>query len=298
MSNQSTSHLFMIEPDSFYGNEQTSSSNHYQVNEIEETSKNIAQKALSEFHALKFAIESRGIKVTSLKGSKDCPDHIFPNWFITFDDKTMQIFSMMAPNRRTEKKPEMIERLKETYKLTEDMSNLESQNIFLESTSSMVFDRVNRCVYAGISPRTNKDELESWCSRNNYELIMFETESHTGSAIYHTDVLMYVGTDMIGICLDVIKPEYREYVEKNVKRFHEVLLLTSDQILNFCGNAIEAKNESNELFLIISERAYKALDQEQIDMLLLHYKEIIYSDIPTIEKYGGGSARCMLTELF
>ena len=104
MSNQSTSHLFMIEPDSFYGNEQTSSSNHYQVNEIEETSKNIAQKALSEFHALKFAIESRGIKVTSLKGSKDCPDHIFPNWFITFDDKTMQIFSMMAPNRRTEKK--------------------------------------------------------------------------------------------------------------------------------------------------------------------------------------------------
>ena len=298
MSNQSTSHLFMIEPDSFYGNEQTSSSNHYQVNEIEETSKNIAQKALSEFHALKFAIESRGIKVTSLKGSKDCPDHIFPNWFITFDDKTMQIFSMMAPNRRTEKKPEMIERLKETYKLTEDMSNLESQNIFLESTSSMVFDRVNRCVYAGISPRTNKHELESWCSRNNYELIMFETESHTGSSIYHTDVLMYVGTDMIGICLDVIKPEYREYVEKNVKRFHEVLLLTSDQILNFCGNAIEAKNESNELFLIISERAYKALDQEQIDMLLLHYKEIIYSDIPTIEKYGGGSARCMLTELF
>ena len=298
MSNQSTSHLFMIEPDSFYGNEQTSSSNHYQVNEIEETSKNIAQKALSEFHALKFAIESRGIKVTSLKGSKDCPDHIFPNWFITFDDKTMQIFSMMAPNRRTEKKPEMIERLKETYKLTEDMSNLESQNIFLESTSSMVFDRVNRCVYAGISPRTNKDELESWCSRNNYELIMFETESHTGSSIYHTDVLMYVGTDMIGICLDVIKPEYREYVEKNVKRFHEVLLLTSDQILNFCGNAIEAKNGRNELFLIISTTAYKALSEEQIDILLKHYKEIIYSDIPTIEKYGGGSARCMLTELF
>jgi hypothetical protein len=298
MSNQSTSHLFMIEPDSFYGNEQTSSSNHYQVNEIEETSENIAQKALSEFHALKVAIESRGIKITSLKGSKDCPDHIFPNWFITFDDKTMQIFSMMAPNRRTEKKPQMIEHLKETYKLTEDMSNLESQNIFLESTSSMVFDRVNRCVYAGISARTNKDELESWCLRNNFELVMFETESHTGSSIYHTDVLMYVGTDMIGICLDVIKPEYREYVERNAKRFHEVMILTSDQILNFCGNAIEAKNESNELFLIMSERAYKALDQEQIDMLLLHYKEIIYSDIPTIEKYGGGSARCMLTELF
>ena len=269
MNKQSTSHLFMIEPESFYSNEQTSYTNHYQKKVTDETPEDVAGKALGEFHALKVAIESRGIKITSLKGSKDCPDHIFPNWFITFDDKTMQIFSMMAPNRRTEKKPQMIEHLKETYKLTEDMSNLESQNIFLESTSSMVFDRVNRCVYAGISARTNKD-----------------------------DVLMYVGTDMIGICLDVIKPEYREYVERNAKRFHEVMILTSDQILNFCGNAIEAKNESNELFLIISERAYKALDQEQIDMLLLHYKEIIYSDIPTIEKYGGGSARCMLTELF
>ena len=298
MNNQSTSHLFMIEPESFYVNEQTAFTNHYQKKASDESPEIIAEKALEEFHKLKNKIEEKGIKVTSLKGSKDCPDHIFPNWFITFEDKTMQIFSMMAPNRRKEKKLSMIEHLMETYNLTDDMSHLEEKEIFLESTSSMVFDRVNRIVYAGISPRTNAVQLIIWCRHNNYELVLFETESHTGSAIYHTDVLMYVGTDIIGICFDVIKSEHIDYVKEKVRKHHEVVELSSEQIEEFCGNAIEAKNEDDELFLIMSSRAFKALNQEQINKLLTSYKEIIHSDIPTIEKYGGGSARCMLTELF
>ncbi len=298
MSKQSTSHLFMIEPESFYVNEQTAFTNHYQKKVSDESPQIIAEKALDEFHNLKNKIEEKGIKVTSLKGSKDCPDHIFPNWFITFQNKTMQIFSMMAPNRRKEKKLSMIEHLTETYELTYDMSYLEKKDIFLESTSSMVFDRVNRIVYAGISPRTNAVQLIIWCRNNDFELVLFETESHTGSAIYHTDVLMYVGTDIIGICFDVIKPEHRDYVKERVWQHHEVVELSSEQIEEFCGNAIEAQNADNELFLIMSSRAFKALNQEQINKLLTSYKEIIHSDIPTIEKYGGGSARCMLTELF
>ncbi len=298
MTKQSTSHLFMIEPDSFYANEQTSYTNHYQVNEINEAPEEIAKSALSEFHNLKNIIESKGIKVTAMKGSKDCPDHIFPNWFITFSDKTMQIFSMLAPNRRIEKKPHMIEHLLETYQLTDDMSHLEEKEIFLESTSSMVFDRVNKCVYAGISPRTNADQLKLWCEKNGFELVQFETESHTGSAIYHTDVMMFVGTEIIGICFDVIKSEYRDFVKEKVNRYHKILELSSNQLLNFCGNAIEAQNSNNELYLIISTTAYNALKQEQITALLESYKDIIHSGIPTIEKYGGGSARCMLTELF
>ena len=298
MLKQSTSHLFMIEPESFYVNEQTAFTNHYQKKASDESPEIIAEKALEEFHKLKNKIEEKGIKVTSLKGSKDCPDHIFPNWFITFEDKTMQIFSMMAPNRRKEKKLSMIERLMETYDLTDDMSHLEDKEIFLESTSSMVFDRVNRIVYAGISPRTNAVQLIIWCRHNNYELVLFETESHTGSAIYHTDVLMYVGTDIIGICFDVVKPEHIDYVKEKVRKHHEVVELSSEQIEEFCRNAIEAKNKDDELFLIMSSRAFKALNQEQINKLLTSYKEIIHSDIPTIEKYGGGSARCMLTELF
>ena len=298
MSKQSTSHLFMIEPESFYVNEQTAFTNHYQKEAKDESPQIIAEKALDEFHNLKNKIEEKGIKITSLKGSKDCPDHIFPNWFITFEDKTMQIFSMMAPNRRKEKKLSMIEHLMETYELTDDMSYLEEKEIFLESTSSMVFDRVNRIVYAGISPRTNAVQLIIWCRHNNYELVLFETEGHTGSPIYHTDVLMYVGTDIVGICFDVIRPEHRDYVKDKVRQHHEVIELSSEQIEEFCGNAIEAQNSDNELFLIMSSRAFKALKQEQINKLLTSYKEIIHSDIPTIEKYGGGSARCMLTELF
>ena len=288
----------MIEPVEFYANEQTAYTNHYQKAVSDEAADKIAEKALTEFHDLKNAIEKRGIKVTTLLGSKDCPDHIFPNWFITFDDKTMQIFSMMAPNRREEKKPHMIQHLTETYELTDDMSDLEDKEIFLESTSSMVFDRVNRIVYGGISPRTNAVQLILWCRNNIYELVLFETESHKGSPIYHTDVLMYVGTDIIGICLDVIKSEHRDFVKQKVNAKHKVIELSPDQIQSFCGNAIEAKNDKNELFLIISSTAYYALTQDQINKLLESYKEIIHSDIPTIEKYGGGSARCMLTELF
>ena len=298
MSKQSTSHLFMIEPESFYSNEQTSYTNHYQEEASDEDIGEITRKALVEFHNLKDKIEAKGIQVTSLKGSKECPDHIFPNWFMTFDNKTMQIFSMLAPNRRKEKKLSMIEHLSETYELTADFSYLENKEIFLESTSSMVFDRVNRIVYAGISPRTNAVQLIIWCRNNDFELVLFETESHTGSPIYHTDVLMYVGTDIIGICFDVIKEEHVDYVKEKVNAHHDVVELTSDQIQNFSGNAIEAKNEDGELFLIISSRGFSALNQNQINKLLKSYKEIIHSDIPTIEKYGGGSARCMLTELF
>jgi hypothetical protein len=298
MSKQSTSHLFMIEPESFYSNEQTSYTNHYQEEASDEDIGEITRKALVEFHNLKDKIEAKGIQVTSLKGSKECPDHIFPNWFMTFDNKTMQIFSMLAPNRRKEKKLSMIEHLSETYELTADFSYLENKEIFLESTSSMVFDRVNRIVYAGISPRTNAVQLIIWCRNNDFELVLFETESHTGSPIYHTDVLMYVGTDIIGICFDVIKEEHVDYVKEKVNAHHDVVELTSDQIQNFSGNAIEAKNEEGELFLIISSRGFSALNQNQVNKLLKSYKEIIHSDIPTIEKYGGGSARCMLTELF
>ena len=298
MPKQSTSHLFMIEPEAFYSNEQTAFTNHYQEKVTEETPEIISEKALNEFHNLKSAIEEKGIKVPSLKGSKDCADHIFPNWFITFQNKTMQIFSMMAPNRRKEKKLSMIEHLTKTYELTDDMSYLEDKEVFLESTSSMVFDRVNRIVYAGISPRTNAVQLIIWCRNNDFELVLFETQSHTGSPIYHTDVLMYVGTEIIGICFDVIKPEHLDYVKDKVNQYHQVIELSADQIKSFCGNAIEAQNEDGELFLIISSTAYKALNQTQLDKLLSSYKEIIHSDIPTIEKYGGGSARCMLTELF
>ncbi|MDC3301787.1 arginine deiminase-related protein [Gammaproteobacteria bacterium] len=299
MKNQSTSHLFMIEPEVFHSNEQTLASNHYQSENDDALSLDeIKKRALLEFDNLKSEIEKNDLKVTSMKGIEECPDHIFPNWFITFDDLTVQLFSMKAENRRLEKTPEMIDFLKEKYDLAGDLSSFEEKNMFLEATSSMVFDRVNRVVYAGLSPRTNKELTEKWCADNNYELVLFETASHQGPPIYHTDVFMYVGQKVIGICLDVILPEYRELVRSKVSKYHDVFEINKDQILDFCGNALEAKNAQDQYFLIMSSRAFNAYSEDQKAILSKYYKKIIHSDLTTIEKFGGGSARCMLNELF
>ena len=289
----------MIEPEVFHSNDQTLASNHYQSkNDCSLSLNDIKKLALDEFKDLKSKIEEVGIVVTSMKGIKECPDHIFPNWFITFDNSTMQLFSMKAKNRRLEKTPEMINFLKEEYKVVGDLSPFEEQNVFLEATSSMVFDRVNRVVYAGLSPRTNKDLTEKWCADNDYELVLFETTSHQGPPIYHTDVFMYVGQKVIGICLDVILPEYRDMVRSKVSKYHDVFEIKKDQILDFCGNALEAKNTEGEYFLIMSSRAFNAYSENQKTILAKYYKNIIHSELETIEKFGGGSARCMLNELF
>ena len=300
MKNQSSQNLFMIEPEVFYSNNQTIDSNHYQFKN-EDGSLDLDQitdSALTEFNNLKNEIEKHGIKVTFMKGISDCPDHIFPNWFITFEDKTFQLFSMRAENRRLEKTKKMIDFLASKYKLNGDLTEFEKKDMFLEATSSMVFDRVNRIVYAAISPRTNEKLTKKWCHENNYELVLFDTLSHKGSSIYHTDVLMYVGQKVIGICFDVILPQYRELVRNKVSKYHDIFEINEEQITDFCGNSLEAKNDKDEYFLIMSSRAFNALTKDQKITLSKYYKNIIHSDLTTIEKYGGGSARCMLNELF
>ena len=300
MKNQSSQNLFMIEPEVFYSNNQTIDSNHYQFKN-EDGSLDLDQitdSALTEFNNLKNEIEKHGIKVTFMKGISDCPDHIFPNWFITFEDKTFQLFSMRAENRRLEKTKEMIDFLASKYKLNGDLTEFEKKDMFLEATSSMVFDRVNRIVYAAISPRTNEELTKKWCHENNYELVLFDTLSHKGSSIYHTDVLMYVGQKVIGICFDVILPQYRELVRNKVSKYHDIFEINEEQITDFCGNSLEAKNDKDEYFLIMSSRAFNALTKDQKITLTKYYKNIIHSDLTNIEKYGGGSARCMLNELF
>ena len=295
---QSTNKIFMVEPKVFFMNPQTASSNHYQIDDNSKDSKAILNAAKKEFNNFKNCLIKNGVEVMAMKGSEECPDHIFPNWFITFEDKTFQIFSMLAENRRKEKTSEMIKKLSEEYNLTRDLSSLEDRNIFLESTSSMVFDRVNRVVYLTISPRANAGLANEWCNENNYELVMFETESHTGSPIYHTDVLMFVGTTAIGICYEVIKPEYRELVKERVERFHDVIEIKKEQLLNFCGNCLEIPDKDGNLLLAMSTAAFNAFTELQKVKIEKHFKKIVHTDISTIEKYGGGSARCMLAELF
>ena len=298
MKRQSTDHIFMIEPSEFYSNPQTAGSNHYQKSDNQRDKVKILEEAIEEFRAFRDKLVEAEINITTFKGDKGCPDHIFPNWFTTFEDGSMQIFPMKAENRRLEKNPSMIDTLSRSYKITNDLSHLEENGIFLESTSSMVFDRVNSIAYVTLSPRADKSLAEKWCSENGYFPMIFETESHTGQSIYHTDVLMYVGTEMIGVCLDVIKEPFRNDVKKLVERTHDLMEIESSQLLSFCGNCLEVINKNKEPLLVMSSRSESALTKVQRDKINRFYKQIIHSDLTTIEKYGGGSARCMLSELF
>ena len=162
----------------------------------------------------------------------------------------------------------------------------------------MVLYRVNKIAYTVISPRTNESLARLWGERSGYEIVFFQTESHIGQPIYHTDVIMYIGTEIAGISIDSIKQEDQERVREKLNLSHTILEITQEQIMDFCGNCLEAKNEDNQLILVMSTRAFNNYSDQQKTVLANHYQKIIYSDLTHIEEYGGGSARCMMLELF
>ena len=298
MAEQSTNHILLIEPAEFFSNLETIDTNHFQKINQEEEKDKIFRKALDEFRTFEQTLRDNHIHVTTLKGQAGCPDNIFPNWAVTFENKTMHLFSMMAENRRLEKLEDHIDFLNRVYQTTTDLTEFEKQGIFLEGTSSMVLDRVNKVAYMGLSPRSNKKIACRWAEENDYEIIIFETQGHIGKPIYHTDVLMFIGTDVAVISTNTIKKEYQPTVKNKLSQMHSIIEITRAQILNFCGNCMEVKGDNNELNLVMSTRAYNSYSGTQKQLLLEHYDKIIHSNITTIENYGGGSARCMMMELF
>ena len=298
MAEQSTNHILLIEPAEFFSNLETIDTNHFQKINQEEEKDKIFRKALDEFKTFEQTLKDNRIHVTTLKGQTGCPGNIFPNWAVTFENKTMHLFSMMAENRRLEKLEDHIDFLNRVYQTTTDLTEFEKQGIFLEGTSSMVLDRVNKVAYMGLSLRSNKKIACRWAEENDYEIIIFETQGHIGKPIYHTDVLMFIGTDVAVISTNTIKKEYQSTVKNKLSQTHSIIEITRAQILNFCGNCMEIKGDNNDLSLIMSTRAYNAYSGVQKQLLLEHYKKIIHSNLTTIENYGGGSARCMMMELF
>ena len=298
MAEQSTNHILLIEPAEFFSNLETIDTNHFQKINQEEEKDKIFRKALDEFKTFEQTLENNRIHVTTLKGQTGCPDNIFPNWAVTFEDKTMHLFSMMAENRRLEKLEDHINFLNRVYQTTTDLTEFEKQGIFLEGTSSMVLDRVNKVAYMGLSPRSDEKIACRWAEENDYEIIIFETQGHIGKPIYHTDVLMFIGTDVAVISTNTIKKEYQSTVKNKLSQTHSIIEITRAQILKFCGNCMEVKGDNSDLSLVMSTRAYNAYSGAQKQLLLEHYKKIIHSNITTIENYGGGSVRCMMMELF
>ena len=289
--------LMMMEPARFHANPQTKETNTYQYDDPADISP-VHQQAVAEYRALRDLLVSKGIIVVSTFGQEASPDDVFcNNWVSTLSGGRMTLYPMLADNRRIERRPDLLEFLGKMYTQVLDLSTEELNGKFLESTGSHWLDRVNKIAYIGLSSRTNQELAQRWCDHYGFEPVFFNTKNHAGKPVYHSDVMMYIGTKVVGICAECILPEDRQRVLDKLAEHRDIVEISMDQLKSFCGNSLEVKGHDKN-YLVMSEQAYNAYTQEQKNKLLQYVDSILYSDISTIEKYGGGSARCMLLELF
>ncbi len=287
----------MMEPVAFHSNSETSATNSYQHEDPLDVDA-IQKQAVVEFRALRDRIVEKGIIVTTTLGQIGSPDDIFcNNWVATFGDGTLAYYPMLAPNRQIERRRDIMDMLEGRYKIALDFSPYEQDGKFLESTGAHWLDRINKIAYFSLSARCSEELAHEWCAKMGYEAVTFTTRNHAGIPVYHTDVMMFIGTGYAGICADCILEEDRARVLAKLSQHHQVVDLTLEQLRAFCGNSLELRGTDNRKFLVMSGSAYRALGESQKRTLLSFVDDIIYSDIPTIEKFGGGSARCMLLEL-
>ena len=287
---QSTNQLALVEPSNFSFNKETFDSNVFQ-NDIQFNK----QKIFEEFDNLINCLDKNKISFNILKSPKNSPDSIFPNnWVVTFEDGTYDLFSMQSPNRRIERSDSNINFLNTNYSLKNDLTGYEAQNIFLEGTGSLVLDRVNKTAYMAESGRSSVSLASKWSQLRGYDLVHFKSYIDN-KPTYHTNVLMFITDKFTGLCLDSISNS--KYLLSNIEKTHKIINLSIEQVKNFSGNAMVVKNNTNEAKFLISSSGLKALDLIQIKFIERYY-DIVEINIPTIEKIGGGSVRCMLLELF
>ena len=294
MSHQSTNHIFMLEPVAFRSNPETMDTNAFQ-HEDNKTAAEIQKKALSEFRAFRDLLVEHGVTVTTAKAAKGTPDDIFcNNWVSTHESRRMALYPMMAKNRRMERRRDLVELIRKGYADVLDFSAHEQHSKALESTGALCLDRVNKVAYSNVSKRSDEDVAKLWAKTFEYELVRFETDFE-GQPVYHADVVMWIGTGVAGVCSKVIKDKT---VIDRLSKTHDIVEFTNRQMQSFCGNSLEVVGRDGEKMLVMSSGGAKALTKAQKDQLGKYYKTIISPKIPTIEYFGGGSARCMMLELF
>lgn len=288
----------MILPATAQSNPETLSSNAFQNPTTPPDALSLIQE---EFRNAAKALMDHGIGVQAIYDleTPSTPDAIFPNnWFSTTPDGRHYLYPMLAPNRREERKPKPCAFLNTYYPEQKDLTHLESKNLFLEGTGSMVLDHINQRAYAAISPRTSIEALKVWCSLSGYQPIPFETKDSSGIPIYHTNVMMSVGSSWAAIVPQAIPSiEQRRFVNSSLAFGREVITLDIDQMNSFCANIIELRGENDQPHIILSTRAYDALTSGQKASFKRHGKLVPIS-VPTIETIGGGGIRCMIAELF
>jgi len=287
---QSANKLALVEPSNFNFNTETFDTNVFQ-NDVQFNK----LKIFEEFDNFISTLDKNKISFNILKSPKNSPDSIYPNnWVVTFEDGTYDLFSMQSPNRRIERSNSNINFLNTNYSLKNDLTEYEAKNIFLEGTGSLVLDRVNKTAYMAESKRSNVSLASKWSQFRGYDLIHFKSYIDK-KPIYHTNVLMFITDKFAGICFDSISDS--KYLLSNIEKTHKILYLSIEQVKNFSGNALVVRNTNNEAKFLISSSGLKALDLIQKKFIEKYY-DIVDINIPTIEKIGGGSVRCMLLELF
>ena len=304
---QSTSHILMIRPVDFQLNTETAVNNFFQK-ELELSAENINHKAQEEFDNFVKDLREANINVYVFDdlAENKAPDSIFPNNWVSFhEDGNIALYPMFAESRRRERRMDVLEQLEQTgfiFKEVYDYTSAEQEGEFLEGTGSLILDRPNKKAYCALSPRADEDLLIEFCEDFEYMPIPFVANQTVNSdrlPIYHTNVMMCVAEKLAVVCFDSIdEKKQKSLVSQSLLEDGKTIInISEDQMHQFAGNMLEVVSSKGEKYLVMSSTAYNSLTSEQIEQIHKHLK-ILHSPIPTIETLGGGSARCMMAEVF
>ncbi|WP_281980286.1 citrulline utilization hydrolase CtlX [Tenacibaculum mesophilum] len=305
---QTTNTILMVRPANFRMNEQTAVNNYYQQELSGMLPASINVKAQEEFDAFVEKLRAVGVSVVVTEDTKEpnTPDALFPNNWISFHENgDVAIYPMFAENRRLERREDVLEKLEEKGFVIEnvvDYSEAEEEGIFLEGTGSMILDRYNRKAYCALSPRADEELFIEFCEDFEYTPVIFianQTVEGRREAIYHTNVMMCIAETFSVVCLDSIddKKEKKNVLKHLKSDGKEVIAISEQQVTQFAGNMLQVKGVNDERYLVMSSSAFKSLNPNQIKAIEKHCK-ILHSSLETIETCGGGSARCMMAEVF
>ncbi|WP_314297280.1 citrulline utilization hydrolase CtlX [Capnocytophaga gingivalis] len=306
MKKQITDTVLMIRPVRFRTNEETIVNNYFQKG-INITQEEINRKAQQEFDMLVQKLREVGVHVIQVEDiyEQDTPDSIFPNNWISFHNNgDVAIYPMFAENRRRERREDILDIVEEAGFEIEnvfDYTEAENEGIFLEGTGAMVLDRIHRKAYCALSPRASEELFIEFCEDFEYTPVIFRAFQKTDGElkpIYHTNVMMALGTTFAIVCLDTIedKNERKNVLNHLKEDKKEIITISREQVDYYAGNMLEVKGKEHS-YLVMSQTAYQSLTPQQIEAIERH-TQILYSDLSTIEICGGGSARCMLAEVF
>ena len=306
MKKQITNTVLMVRPVRFRMNEETVVNNYFQE-EMDLKNEEINRQAQQEFDAFVHKLRKVGVKVIGVDDiyEQNTPDSVFPNNWITFHQNgNVAIYPMFAENRRRERREDILDKVEEEGFLIEnvyDYTDAEQENIFLEGTGAMVLDRVHRKAYCALSPRADEELFIEFCEDFEYTPVIFKAYQEVDGKqvpIYHTNVMMALGEDFAIVCLDTItdKSERKNLLHHLKEDKKEIISITPKQMCQYAGNMLQVQGKDST-YLVMSDAAYNALTPQQIQTIE-NYTQILHSNLETIETCGGGSARCMLAEVF